>query len=247
MIVLGLDTATPATAVALRLSDGSSIEARDDPQPGARPGHTAWLLALAARVLGDAGISWSALDRIVAGTGPGTFTGLRIGISTARALAQSLGAELCGVSSLRALAWHAPAPGDPVVAVIDARRGEAFLAAYRAAAELERGAPRRSAPHEVLAPCVASPEQLAPLLRHAGVVVGAEERWTAVGDGALRFRTLLEEAGASVPDGRSPVHRVSARAICELGAAGAALEAVDALVPEYLRRPDAELALEGAR
>src|SRR5271166_2203877 len=152
MILLGFDTATPSTTVALRLADGQMTQARDDPAPGEHPGHATRLLALAHGLLAGAGVSWSAVDRIAVGVGPGTFTGLRVGVATARGLAQSLSAELAGVSSLRALAAAALASerreGEPllaleretVLAVIDARRGEVFAAAY------EHG--ERDDPHE---------------------------------------------------------------------------------------------------
>ena len=133
MIVLGFDTATRSTAVALRLADGSTLQARDDPAPDERPGHATRLLEMADELLAGAGIGWSALERIAVGRGPGTFTGLRVGVATARGLAQSLGVELVGVSSLRALAeprLRSERAGSRVLAVLDARRGEAFVAAY---------------------------------------------------------------------------------------------------------------------
>ena len=104
MIVLGFDTATPSTAVGLRLADGTTVQARDDPGPRERPGHATRLLAMTAELLAQAEVGWRALDRIAVGVGPGRFTGLRIGVATARGLAQSLGIELVGVSSLHALA-----------------------------------------------------------------------------------------------------------------------------------------------
>ncbi|MGH2917098.1 MAG: tRNA (adenosine(37)-N6)-threonylcarbamoyltransferase complex dimerization subunit type 1 TsaB, partial [Solirubrobacteraceae bacterium] len=114
MIVLGLDTATPATAVALldtaAPADAAVAESRHDPGPGERPGHTAQLLALAQGQLADAGLRFADVDRIAVGLGPGGFTGLRIGVATARALAQAAGAEIVGVSSLRALAAAASPP-----------------------------------------------------------------------------------------------------------------------------------------
>ena len=139
MIVLGLDTATAATAVAL-LDDArpdAATERRHEPAAGERPGHAAQLLTLAAELLAAAGLRFADVDRIAVGVGPGTFTGLRIGVASARALAQGSGAELVGVSTLRALAVAAEpaAPaGSGVLAVIDARRGEAFAAGWRAGA-----------------------------------------------------------------------------------------------------------------
>src|SRR4029077_9641621 len=78
MIVLGLDTATLSTAVGLRLADGRTFQARDDPGREGRPGHATRLLAIAGELLAGAGVGWSELDRIAVGLGPGRFTGLRV-------------------------------------------------------------------------------------------------------------------------------------------------------------------------
>ena len=123
------------------------FEVRDDPEPGARPAHAARLLAAAEEALGAAGVGWEEVDRLAVGVGPGSFTGLRIGIATARALAQGRGLPLVGVSSLEALARGAAAP--LVLAVLDARRGEAFAAACRgrpAGRSVEGFAPAALAP-----------------------------------------------------------------------------------------------------
>jgi tRNA threonylcarbamoyladenosine biosynthesis protein TsaB len=232
MIVLGFDTATPATAVGLRLSDGTTLRAYDQPAAGERPGHTKQSLTLASRLLAQAGIGWGALERIAVGVGPGTFTGLRVGIATARGLAQSLGIEVVGVGSLRVLAQAAlREPGSParrgVLAAIDARRGEAFAAAYDAQGEL---APPRALPPEGLA---AIPGEL-----------GGKREWLAVGDGALRFRGCLEAIAVAVPVEPSPLHRVDAGVLCELALSEPAGD-LEAVLPDYSRRPDAEIALEG--
>ena len=146
MIVLGLDTATPATVVGLRLADGRTLQARDDPEARQRPGHATRLLPLANDLLVEAHIDWSELERIAVGVGPGTFTGLRIGIATARGLAQSLGVELVGVSSLRALAQgsqtrapgargtHRGADPRPLAYGADERHSASWLRSTRAAA-----------------------------------------------------------------------------------------------------------------
>ena len=220
-MILGIDTATPSTAVALWSPD-RAIERRDDPPPGARPGHASRLLALIEEVLeGD----WAPVERIAVGIGPGGFTGLRLGIATARALAQARDLPLVGVSSLAAIAAAVrgsdPHRGDgvrgfdapQVVAVVDARRGEVFAAA----------------------PGVFEPLALAPAELAARIEPGS----LAVGDGAVRFRQELERAGAVVPVDGSPLHRVSAIEICKLGAA-AEPAGRDALLPDYRREPDAK-------
>lgn len=219
-MILGLDTATPSTAVALLLADGTVHERRDDPPPGGRPQHAARVLELAEAVLAAAGAGWADLERIAVGVGPGGFTGLRIGVATARALAQAHGTPLVAVSTLDALAAGLPPEAPARLAVIDARRGEAFAAAYGPGGE----------PWLAAAPL--APDALAQAVRAlpAGV--------PAAGDGAVRFRTHLEGAGALVaPDG-DPVHRVSAAHVCRLGAAGTPADR-DALLPDYVRAPDA--------
>ena len=233
MIVLGFDTATPATAIGLRLADGRTLQARDDPTPGERPGHATRLLELAAGLLAEAGIAWSALDRIAVGVGPGRFTGLRIGIATARGLAQSLDTQLVGVSSPRALAEPLETGGAPVLSVIDARRGEVFVAAHAAGRELMSA--RTASPEELRDILARTPEPLART---------PEAQW-AVGDGAVRYRGQLETAGAIVPEDASPLHRVSGAAICHL-ALGQEAQEIEAVMPDYQRRPDAEIALERA-
>ncbi len=107
MIVLGFDTATASTAVGLRDAAGVTSELRDDPPAGAHPGHATRLLAMTGELLAQSGTGWNQVERIAVGLGPGRFTGLRVGVATARGLAQSLAVELVGVSSLRALAANA--------------------------------------------------------------------------------------------------------------------------------------------
>jgi tRNA threonylcarbamoyladenosine biosynthesis protein TsaB len=260
VIVLGFDTATPSTAVGLRLRDGSTLQARDDPDrtlPSQRPGHTTRLLGMVDELLTRANVDWCALERIAVGLGPGTFTGLRVGVATARGLAQSLGIELVGFSSLRALAEGgrtASEESDPVIesdpairartgtlAVIDARRGEAFAAAYLEITE-------RELTEELVPPRALAPEYLGSILAQAELQLKGENvaSWRAIGDGAVRFRGHLEAAGVTVPPDSSPLHLLSAEAICDLGARAEALTSFEAIVPDYWRRPDAEIALESA-
>jgi tRNA threonylcarbamoyladenosine biosynthesis protein TsaB len=254
VIVLGFDTATQVTAVGLRLSDGATRHTRDDRARDAHPGHATRLLSMAAGLLAQAGIGWSEVQRIAVGVGPGRFTGLRVGIATARGLAQSLSVELVGVSSLHALALPAiqaehetnvPAgryrpgagaepPSPATVAVIDARRGEAFAGGYAGEAEIALHTPLRPAELEAI---VAQ-------LEGNGAPTG--QRWRAVGDGAVLYAEELRAGGVEVPEPSSPLHLLDGGAVCELGALAATppagTDALTAVLPDYRRSPDAKLA-----
>ncbi|MCA1657566.1 MAG: tRNA (adenosine(37)-N6)-threonylcarbamoyltransferase complex dimerization subunit type 1 TsaB [Actinobacteria bacterium] len=219
MIALALDTATSATVVGLRTDDGTIREARDEVAPGQRPRHTQRLLGLAAELLVDAGAGFDRVELLVVGIGPGTFTGLRIGIATARALARATGSPLVGVSTLRTLA-AAAGPGS-ILALIDAGRGEVFAAGY------EDG-------RELIPPTAVAPAGL------SGLTGG--RRWLAVGSGALRFRGQVEDAFVTVSPDESGSHRVSAATMLGL-ALEDDVDARGAVIPLYLRLPDAELAL----
>ena len=223
MNLLGFDTSTNATTVCVLRADGRAFE---HVPPAERmlepPGHAAELLPAVARLMEQAEVGWAGLDAIAVGVGPGTFTGLRIGIATARALAHARGLELRPVSSLRALA----APLDPSRArlpLIDARRGELFAALI-------------DPDGERWPPFVTSPGDLAE--RVAEAFPGAE-RPLAAGDGAIKFRSVLEASGVEVPSGDSLLHVVRAQAVCELALLGTAI-APEAVLPDYLREPDAQ-------
>ncbi|HWF31986.1 MAG TPA: tRNA (adenosine(37)-N6)-threonylcarbamoyltransferase complex dimerization subunit type 1 TsaB [Solirubrobacteraceae bacterium] len=283
MIVLGFDTATQASAVGLRLSDGRTLRASDDPAAGEHPGHATRLLAMARELLVQADVRWDELDRIAVGVGPGRFTGLRVGIATARGLAQSVGAQLVGVSSLRALALAAtrearemdaretgethesetretresdrtPPPG--TIAVIDARRGESFIAAYPPTADFAAlagaapGADLQACGGEIAFERALRPDEL------SGVVAQIEQRgaapgqrWRAVGDGALLYADALRDGGVELAPADSPLHLIDGAAVCELAAAvpAAVLRgALEPVLPDYRRSPDAALARRAA-
>ncbi|HTP23338.1 MAG TPA: tRNA (adenosine(37)-N6)-threonylcarbamoyltransferase complex dimerization subunit type 1 TsaB [Solirubrobacteraceae bacterium] len=234
MRILAFDTATPSTTVALSGAGEVVYMARDDPRPGQRPGHATRLLPLTAAVLKRAGIGWDGVDRIAVGLGPGTFTGLRIGIATARALARARDIPLVGVSTLQSLALAGPearpsAAGlDAVFAVLDARRGEVFAASWRIDEALEFD-------NALLLPKAFAPQALAELISPLG------EAALAIGDGAIAFRGVLERSGAFIPDDDSQLHRVTATNHCRL-AASLRASAADEVRPDYLRAPDAEMA-----
>ncbi|HEX2160371.1 MAG TPA: tRNA (adenosine(37)-N6)-threonylcarbamoyltransferase complex dimerization subunit type 1 TsaB [Thermoleophilaceae bacterium] len=219
MNVLGIDTATAASAVCVQRGDGAAFEV----EPSAerlteRPAHAAELMPAVARCMDDAALGWEELDQIAVGVGPGMFTGLRIGVATARGLASATGAELRPVSSLAALAD--PQPSSPILALIDARRGEVFAALYDDS-------------QPIWEPFVAAPEAVAQRLGDEGISP------LAVGDGAVRFRDALEAAGAAVPEAGSRSHVVRGLSICRLAAA-AAPAPTGAVLPHYIRLPDAK-------
>jgi tRNA threonylcarbamoyladenosine biosynthesis protein TsaB len=197
------------------------MRARHAPEPGDRGGHAAQLLPLCNSLLQGAGLRFADLDRIAVGLGPGTFTGLRIAIATARGLAHAGGAELTGVATLEVLA--AGAGVSAVLALLDARRGEGFAATYL------DGVP--TAPVAALAP--------------EALEIGAREAATrrpgtlAVGDGAIAFRAVLERAGCTVPPDDAEAHRVDAAVLCAL-ARDRSSGPPDAVLPSYVRAPDAQ-------
>ncbi len=240
-VILGLDTATSATAAALLLADGSVSEMRDDPEQGSRPKHSTHLLAFAEQLLARAHSSWEVVQGIAVGIGPGSFTGLRVGLAVARGLAQSLQVPLTGVPSTAALAagalWREEiwAQADHserrVLCVLDARRGEGFAAAYAIGREVS--------PRQLAAPRVLQSGELAQVgeALHLDLQEGS---WLAVGDGAVRFERELSGAAVRVAAADSDAHRVSAGTICRLSVQLSPAARIEEVLPIYCRQPDAK-------
>ena len=169
------------------------------------------------------------MDLLAVGIGPGSFTGLRVGLATARAIAQALGKPVVPVGTLAALARgigeSAGENGRQRLAVLDARRGQVFAAMFGPDGK------------ERWEPFVASPAELGERIR------GLSQSPLAAGSGALRFRRELEAAGAEVLLDTDSAHRLWARHVCRL-AEGGAPAPPEAIQPIYLRPPDAQLWLE---
>ena len=195
MLILAFDTATDRATSAL-VGDGEVL--------GERVSRASTLLADVDALVRQAGAHPRDLEGLAVGTGPGSFTGIRIGLAVARGLALALDVPVAGVSTLDALA--AGAPG--AVPVIDAKRREIFVPGPRALPpgelELEPGA-------------------------------------LCVGDGAVRYREVLERAGAEVPPDGDERHLPRARFHTALAGAFGPAELVE---PLYVRLPDA---VEAAR
>jgi tRNA threonylcarbamoyladenosine biosynthesis protein TsaB len=222
MLILGVDTATDYAVVGAT-TDGESVrEASIGPGADGRPRHSQVLLTEIERAVDAAG-GWPRINRIAVGVGPGSFTGLRIGIATARALAQARALPLVPVVSLAALARgisELRAGAGPALPVFDARREEAFAALF-------------DGDEELWPPFVAPPEELGSRVQEL------DRAPLAAGDGALRFAAELEAAGATVAPPDDPMHRVAARHVCAVGEVG--VEApTDQIEPLYLRPPDAK-------
>jgi tRNA threonylcarbamoyladenosine biosynthesis protein TsaB len=194
MLTLAFDTATQVATSAL-VDDGEVL--------GQRASRAQLLLEDVDALLRQGGAHPRDLGAVIVGIGPGSFTGVRIGLAAARGLALSLDLPGAGVSTLAALAAGAP----DALPVIDARRREVFT--------LVDGSPAVLAPDD--------------LVVEPGAVL--------VGDGALRYRALLEEKGAVVPADSDERHRPRARFHAALAGE---LGPVDAIEPLYLRVPDAE-------
>jgi tRNA threonylcarbamoyladenosine biosynthesis protein TsaB len=196
VLTLAFDTATNVATSAL-LEDGKLL--------GERTGTPARLLEDVDDLLASAEAEPSELRRIVVGIGPGSFTGLRMGLAASRTLALALDVEVAGVSTLEALAAGAPA----ALPVIDARRREVFT--------LIDGKP-------VAAP----PDDLSNSLLQGRVLVG---------DGAVRYRDVLEAAGAEIPPDDSELHVPRASVHARLARDFGPAELVE---PVYVRVPDAD-------
>jgi tRNA threonylcarbamoyladenosine biosynthesis protein TsaB len=219
LTLLGFDTSTPASSACVLRADGESFEVAPEPARLAEgPAHARELMPAIADVMERAGVGFGDLEAIAVGVGPGTFTGLRIGIATARALAGSAGLELRPVSSLAVLAEGIDA--GLRLALIDARRGELFAALY-------------DGEGVVWEPFVAAPEAVAERARTVGPGV------RAAGDGSLRFRGVLEAAGVGVDAAESGSHVVRALHVCRL-ARTVPGEPPEQVLPDYLRAPDAK-------
>jgi len=218
VLTLVLDTATPAVTAALASvsADGSATLLAERVTVDARA-HGELLAPAIAEVLRSAGVAARELSTVVAGVGPGPFTGLRVGLVTAAALADTLAIPVYGVCTLDAFGWAAAAPdGVPVLVATDARRHEVYWAVYVDGAR-------------VAGPAVNRPSD-----------VDCSGIGFAVGDGALRYADVL-----GVPVRDEPRYPPAA-GLASLAAArildGAPSEP---LTPLYLRRPDA--VVPGAR
>ena len=224
MIVLGIDTSTEQTSVALGTEREISGEARF---AGARR-HDDVVPAI-ERLLEWTGIELTHVGGVAVGIGPGLYTGLRVGVEAAKALAQVLGVPIVGICSLDVLAFGVQHTGRLIVAVIDARRHEVFYGLYR---------PVPGGVMRVGEYGVATPAALA-----AELEIQREEM-LLVGNGAILYRQEFEQVDARVELAPAWFAHPWAAALVGLAAPRFIREQADRLadlVPLYLRKTDAEI------
>jgi tRNA threonylcarbamoyladenosine biosynthesis protein TsaB len=229
VLILALDTSAAGGSAAVIRVDGDHTTVIEIAGDGTRS-HGERLPVELMAVLREAGASIEDVDRLAVAVGPGSFTGLRVGIATIQGLALARALPVTPVSTFEALAW--PAPGatstDAIAAWVEAHRGEVFATLF---------APDG---RTVLAPATAlTPEATLDAWRDA---LAPQARVRFLGDGAVRYRDVIrgELAGQAVIDETAPL---LAGAIGRIAAAepGRAVSP-HAIVPIYVRRPDVELA-----
>lgn len=240
-LLLGLDTSSDA-AVALCRADGENgLQVLGATRSGDKRRHAETLVPMVRTVLAGAGASMTQVTTIVAGTGPAPFTGLRVGLATARSLAKTRGVPALGVCSLDALALAAGRSGGPseVLVVTDARRREVYYGRYRVGGEDVTA---------LAGPAVAKPAEVAAEhqdLVRAGAVIGP----------ALELYEEHFERGAGSRDAGAGHHihpELSAALVDPADLVRLALRRRDAggdlpLRPQYLRRPDVQVSASRKR
>lgn len=225
MLVLAIETSTPQTSVALGTQQG--VLASQLVSWGV--GHSEAVVPALNHLLELTQVRPEQLSGIAVGLGPGLFTGLRVGISTARALAQVLRVPMVGIGSLDALAFSVRYTRSRIGAVSDAKRGEVYYAFYR---PVPGGVARES---EYL---VGPPERLAADLEASG------EETMLVGGGALLHRRILEQSGTPLELATISTAFPGAVELLELALPRFEREETsrpEQVVPHYVRKSDAEI------
>lgn len=225
MKILSLDTSSSAGSIAI-LDDRRLVSEWSVGDAGK---HSSWLLRSIMAHLEAALCPAAEIDLFAAGVGPGSFTGLRIGIATLKGLAWPLGRKAVGVSTLAALAMNLPYSGKAVCPVLDARKGELYTAIY----DTSEGLPRPLLPDAAM-----RPEALCALVRERGL----EGNIIFLGSGLSVYAGLLASSVAGAALAPSPLWQVRASNVGLLAfeSAGRAMAPAE-LAPVYLRKSEAEI------
>lgn len=223
MLVLGIESATSQVGCAIGGHEGviAAVHSTRDRR------HAESLVPQIDFARRQAGIELSDLAVVAVDVGPGLYTGLRVGITTAMTMAQTLSVPMVGVSSLDLVAFPLRFTERTIVVAVDARRGEVFHARYR---------PVPGGVQRVSAPAVGSPAEV------ASDILALGEEALLVGDGVLRYRSEFERL-IRVEFADHAFAHPSATSLVELAHARALREDFvrpDQISPVYLRGPDAE-------
>ncbi len=226
MLILGIETSTKTGSVAI-VSDEAVVAQYS---LNIEVTHSERLMSTVDRVLRDTGIRMPQLDGFAVSAGPGSFTGLRIGIATVKGLALATGKPVAAVPTLQALAWNLPYAAHPVCPLLDARKNEVYAALYRFEGE-------------TLAPIM--PESAIPVRELAGRISG---KTVFTGEAALLYKPEIEgQLGSSALFAPLAAILPSAATVAEVGLglikSGRQADP-DSLTPLYIRRPEAEVAWE---
>ena len=221
MIILALDTTTRDGSIAVLHDAVVRVERGGDGSVT----HGQRLPGELADALSAAGVRREDVDLLAVAAGPGSFTGLRVGIATIQGLAMAHGKRVVAVSALEALARAAVNSRNTIGAWMDAQRGEVFAALYATDGK------------DLLIPAVSA----APATVVRTWLTSADlRRTTFIGDGAVRHAEVLRELATDVPVLRPPLLAGLIGQIAAENPSRAVLP--HAIVPIYVRRPDAELA-----
>jgi tRNA threonylcarbamoyladenosine biosynthesis protein TsaB len=219
MLVLGIETSTPQASVAIGSEQGVIASA----MVSRGAGYSEFLLPAVRFCLDHAGVGFNNLGGVAVSLGPGLYTGMRVGVSTAKALAQAMSIPIVGMASLDLLAYGVRYTSETICAVLDAKRKEVFNAFYRPSP----GGIQRMTPYRV-----DRPERLA---------IGIDSRpedVLVIGNGALLYRHLFEDLDSVAEIGTMSDAFPDARALVELALPRLYREdydSLDELKPLYLR------------
>lgn len=229
MITLSLDTSHPVGSVSLA-RDGELLGSETFGEPSS---HLVALGHALDQLLASTALTPAGIDRLAVVTGPGSFTGLRIGLSFAKGLHAARNIPMVTINALQLLALPWLAPGARVCAMIDARRGETYSALYERASN-DSLAADASAAHELVAPRAQTPEEWLATLKDAPEVF--------VGTGAFAHRDLLRASypGVMIVEGAAMYPSTTYLAKIAHGMAPLDESAVRSLEPFYVRASGAE-------
>ncbi len=226
MCILGIETSTKTGSVAVVSEQGVIAQYSLNIEVT----HSERLMSTVDRVLKDTGLSMDRFDAFAVAIGPGSFTGLRIGLSTVKGLALATGKPVAAVPTLRALAWNIPHTAHPVCPMLDARKNEVYAALYT---------------FEGPALTQTMPEAVIPLAQLAGFI---KDRTVFTGEASHHYRGELERLlGDRALFAPLSAILPSAASVAEIGLEmirGGRQSDPDSLTPLYIRRPEAEVAWE---